>query len=596
MEECEYINQLNEKWTKIWPHPSLPKEPKYPFGKIPIHKYLEKYAEIEPSRTYLIYYGRKISYGEIDNLSDRFANYLTSTGFARDRVALLLPNIPQFYIAYFGTLKVGGVCALLNPMLKEIELEQFLQLSKPKVLLVLESNYQMVGRIVKKLSRECTIIATSIDKFIPHKPDIPLHPHMKVRLQRQEGAIYLSDVLQNSQSKKSNIEVKIDDYATMNFTGGTTGLPKCVLHKHLNIIYTGACVHTFGYADILVEHYGGKQIDFNNFILKMKNEEVVLAAMPIFWVAGNDIGVVGPTISGTTIVLLVRWDLTAAVKAIQRYSIKTVYAPFDLYWEIINYQDVCKYDLTSLVSCTGSSFVKSLTQELRDKWKKLTGALLHEAAYGLTETHTFDTFVSGFHKEDMDIKESEKYGGIFCGIPTPGTIIKIVDGRGRIVPFGERGEIAIKSPSLVEGYLENLEETKKSFVNGWLLTGDIGMYDGNGFFYYISRKKYMLKVSGVSVYPSEIEFILLKHPSVEKAGVIGTSDPKKGEVPIAFAKLKEEFQGKVKEEDLLEWCREHMAPYNIPKKILIRDSLPLTTTGKVIREELTKIFKNLYKS
>ncbi|WP_203218930.1 AMP-binding protein [Geoglobus acetivorans] len=588
MKENEYFELLREKWSKIWPHPSLPEEPVYPLGKVPIHEYLEIYAEKVPSKDYLIYYGRRISYGEMDDLSSRFASYLVENGFEKgDRVALILPNMPQFYIGYFGTLKAGGICVLLNPMLREIELEYFFQESGPKFILTLDVIYPVVESAARKVSGDIDIIAASFREFLPENPEIPIHPSMESP-EKLEGVLYISDVLENVTANRPGVKVTLDDYATMNFTGGTTGLPKGVYHRHHNVLYTAASIYTYFNAHLLVEQYANQQVDFEKFVSDLSKTEVSLAAMPVFWIAGNDMGVVSPTLAGSTVVLLTRWDVEAALEAIQKYGVTTTFAPFDLYWEILSHPDVEKYDLTSLRNCTGSSFIKGLTKELREKWKKLTGAILREAAYGLTETHTFDTVTAGFHVNDLDIERAEKYSGTFCGIPVPGTLIKIVDEQGNIVPLGKEGELAIKSPSMVDGYIGRPEETAKAFRDGWLFTGDVAMYDEDGLLYYLSRKKYMLKVSGISVYPTQIEFIMLRHPAIELVGVVGVDDAEKGQVPVAFVKLKKEYAGKVSEEDILKWCRDNMAPYNVPKTVIIREELPLTATGKVIREELIK--------
>lgn len=576
---------------KVWPHPSLPREPIYPLGQIPLYKHLEEYAKKHPEKPYVIYYGRRVSYKEMDELSNKFANYLIENGFEHgDKVALVLPNMPQFYIGYFGAQKAGGISVNLNPMLREMELEYFFDLARPKVILTSELLYPTVAKAAEKLER-ATIIATSFYEFLPETPEIPLHPTMISK--KQEGIPYLLDTLKDLSSRSPDVQVSMNDYASMFFTGGTTGLPKPVIHKHRNVMYTAACLYTYTYAHLLVEQYPNQEVDYREFLSKLSEDEVALAVMPIFWIAGNDMGVLGPTISGTTVVLLTRWDPKTAIEAIQRYKVTTTYATFDMYWEILNHPEIGKYNLTSLRTCSGSSFIHTLTKELRRKWREFTGAILREAAYGLTESHTSDTFTAGFHKNDMDIERSEKYGGVFCGLPMPGTLIKVVDEKGDPVPPGVHGEVAIKSPSVVEEYVGRPEETAKAFKDGWLFTGDIGMFDEDGFFYYISRKKYMLKVSGISVYPSYIEFLMLKHPAVELVGVIGVKDPEKGQVPVAFVKLKDEYKGKITEDELIKWCKENMAPYNVPKRIIIADTLPLTTTGKVIREELIKMYEKM---
>lgn len=586
MKEEAYFEMLQQKWDNLWPHPSLPKKPVYPLGEIPLHNYLETYAQKQPDKDYLIFYGTRITYAEMDRRANGFANYLLSLGLQKgDRVALVLPNLPQFYIGYFGTFKAGGVCVLVNPLLKQIELEYTFNESKPRVVITLDALFPLVSAAAQKISADTVVLGTALKQFLPDDPEIALHESMQPLLTPgQEGITDLMDAIESQPESKPDVSVDTGDYATMNFTGGTTGMPKGVLHKHRNIIYTGACGYTYFFAHLLVETHEGKQVDYNAFLEQTAATEVGLAGMPIFWIAGNDMGVVFPTFAGSTSVLLFRWDPKAALQSIEKYKITSTYATFDQYMQFLQDPEIGKYNLRSLRSCTGSSFINPLTPELRQQWKDLTGAILREASYGLTETHTMDTMTAGFHKNDLDIKKQEKNGGTFCGIPFPGTKIKIADADGNPVPPGSDGQILITSPSVVEGYLGKPEETAKSFQGGWLHTGDVGRYDEDGFFYYLSRTKYMLKVSGVSVYPAQIEFILLAHPEVELVGVVGVQDEKKGQAPVAYVKLRE--GSTCTADELLKWSRQNMSPHNVPKEIRIRDALPLTATGKVIREEL----------
>ncbi len=587
--ESLYFEQLEACWRRVWPHPSLPERPVKPFGDLPICHYVTEYARRRPERDCLIYYGRRLSYREVDELSNRFANFLLDMGLKKgDRVALMLPNCPQFYIGYLGTLKAGGVCVLLNPLLKELDLESLVQEAQPVAVLTLDQLYPLVSGVVARVNPSARVIPTSFAEFLPPEPEIPLHPTMQGAAPLGETSAYLSSLLEKSSAAPPPVQISPEDYATMNFTGGTTGLPKAVLHRHRNIIYTAACIYTYNYAHLLVEDHSGRPVDFQGFLDAIYRDEVAMAAMPIFWIAGKDVGVDGPLFGGSTIVPITRWDPAVAMEAIDRYRVTTMYAPFDLYWEILTHPAQDRYSLKSLRLCVGSSFIKGLSRELRERWRLRTGAILREAAYGLTETHTCDTMTGGFHRGDLDIERSQTYGGAFCGIPQPGTLVKIVDPEsGELLGPGQKGEIVIKSPSVVEGYLNKPEETAKSFREGWLHTGDIGMYDEDGFLYYISRTKYMLKVSGVSVYPTQIEMLLLKHPAIELVGVIGADDPVKGQVPIAYVKLKEGFPA-VTEAELIDWCRKNMAAYNVPQRIIIESSLPLSATGKVIREELVR--------
>lgn len=584
--EEEYFDTLQQKWARVWPHPSLPREPIYPLGRRPLYEYLDLYAEKKSKKDYMVFYGKRISYKDASELTNKFANLLLSQGFQRgEKVALLLPNCPQYHISFFGTHKAGGVVVSLNPMLKEIELEYYFKQVKPKFVIAISSIYELAKRVANKISPEINVIPAAFNEFLPEAPEIPVHPSMK---DPELKDLKFMEIISEYSSSPPKVKVDLRDYSTIFFTSGTTGLPKAAPHKHEGVIYTAACMLTYSYAHILVEEYSNKEVDFKEFIARLTENEVILAVMPIFWVAGHDFGVLLPTIAGGTVVLMARWDPLGAMSAIEKYKVTSTYLTFDMYWEMIEHPEATKYNLKSLKTCTGSSFVKGLSRELRKRWKELCGAIIREAAYGLTETHTFDTFTAGFHRNDMDIEKREEHGGVFCGIPVPYTYIKIIDDNKEIVPLGKKGEIAIKSPSLIGGYLGNPEATKRSFLDGWLLTGDIGMFDEDGFFYYIGRRKYMLKVGGVSVFPEFIEYLMLRHPAIEAVGVIGVKDPEKGEVPIAYVKLKEEYREKITESDLLKWCKENMASYNVPRKIVIKERLPMTATGKVIREELIK--------
>jgi len=581
-----YFEQLKTAWRRVWPHPSLPDQPLRPLGDLVISDCVSEHARRAPDKDCLIYYGRRFSYREMDELSNRFANWLLTGGLAKgERVGLMLPNCPQFYVGYLGTLKAGGVCVLLNPLLKELDLEALVQEARPVAVLTLDQLQPVVSAVTARVKPDARVIATGYAAFLPADPDIPLHPTMQAAGSVPEG---LAPLLAQSPPARPSVSVSPADYATMNFTGGTTGLPKAVLHRHRNITYTAACLYTYGYGHLLAEEYAGRAVDIGAFLDDVYRNEVVLAAMPIFWIAGKDVGVDGPLFSGATIVPITRWDPVVAMQAVDRYRITTTYAPFDLYGEMLDHPGQGRYSLKSLRLCTGSSFVKGLTRELRAAWRERTGAILREGAYGLTETHTMDTMTAGFHLTDLDIGRSEAYGGAFCGLPYPGTLIKIVDpATGQLAPPEHKGEIWIKSPSVVDGYLNRPVETAKSFREGWLLTGDIGVYDADGFLYYVSRTKYMLKVSGISVYPTQIESLLLKHPAIALAGVIGTDDPIKGQVAIAYVKLKEGVPA-VGGEELAAWCRANMAAYNVPRQIIVADKLPLTATGKVIREDLVR--------
>lgn len=224
-----------------------------------------------------------------------------------------------------------------------------------------------------------------------------------------------------------------------------------------------------------------------------------------------------------------------------------------------------------------------MSLDYRTRWRALTGATLVEAAYGMTETQTFDTFTTGLQDDDRDLKAQPT----FVGLPMPGTEILIRDFEtGAPLPIGQEGEITIRSPSVTRGYWQKPDATRASFIGNWLRTGDIGAFDEHGFLRYLGRRKEMLKVRGMSVFPTEIEAILGKHPDVVGSGVIGVPDPDKGQVPLAAVTLRP--GAALTEDELAAWCQRNMATYKVPR-IRILPELPMTATGKVKKEELAKL-------
>jgi acyl-CoA synthetase (AMP-forming)/AMP-acid ligase II len=237
-------------------------------------------------------------------------------------------------------------------------------------------------------------------------------------------------------------------------------------------------------------------------------------------------------------------------------------------------------NLSSLRVPLAVSFVTKLDAALRARFTAVTGSpgVLREAAFGMTETHTMDTFTGGL--ADIDLAGRP----IFCGLPVPGTDIVVVDREtGDLLPVGEEGEIAVRSPSLLRAYWGRPEATAETLQDGWLLTGDSGQLDESGCLSYLGRRKEMLKVNGMSVFPTEVEFLLGRHPRIAGSGVLGVPDPRTGERAVAFVMLAPGATDTA--EDVVAWCRENMAPYKVPEVRLV-DSLPLTATGKVVKREL----------
>ncbi len=567
MNERQYLDHLNELWQKNWPE-HLSREPEYPFGEILLTDYLGRRAEQSPDTPCLIYYGRELTFKELDDFSNRFAAFLASKGLRKgDRVAVFLPNCPQFLIVFYGILKLGCVHVPMNPMFKEHEFVYEINDAGAEVIVALDLLFPII-QAGKDRTNLKEVVVTGFKDFLPDEPTIPLHQTMLAPGRDCPGSISLMSVLKDYEPNYPDPGVGLDDIVALNYTGGTTGLPKGCEHTQRDMIYTAATAIATGAT--------GKEDSVSN--------PVGLGYFPVFWIAGEIGGVIAPVFSGVPLVLLARWDVEAALAAIDRYKITSMVGVVDNYVEIMEYPDLHKYDLTSINTSTASSFVKKVTIEYRQRWKELTGSVLRESSYGMTETHTVDTFTNGMQTNDMDLKSKP----VFCGLPMPGTRFKIVDFETReLVPLGKEGEIVINTPSLMKSYWNKPEETKKAMKDGWFYTGDIGMLDEEGYLHFLGRRKEMLKMKGMSIFPSEVETLLGRHPAIAGSGVIGKSDPEKGQVPVAFIQLKPQYQGKVSEEDLAAWCRDNMAAYKVPLVRIIPE-LPLTTTGKVKKEELKK--------
>ena len=566
MNKLIYLNKLKELWRKNRPS-YLPEEPRYPFGRIPLTEYLRKRAHLTPNKPVIIFYGNELTFKQLDDLSNRFASFLAEAGLKKgDRVAVYLSNCPQFLIIFYGILKLGCVHVPVNPMFKESELIYELNDSGAKLIVADDMLYPIVKAVKDKTSLQ-QIVTTSITDYLPDNPTIPVHKSLTA-LSKQDcsGSIDLMEMLKKQKQDYPNIEVSLDDVAALNYTGGTTGMPKGCVHTQNNMLYTAASATT----------YAGKKPEIG----------VGLTYLPVFWIAGENSAVIIPVFSGSTTILLARWDVEAMLEAIDRYRVNVTGGVLDNMVELMEYPELEAYDLSSLEVVGVSSFIKKLNIDYRRQWEKtIKGkSTLREAAYGLTETHTIDTYTTGMQKDDMDLKSKP----VFCGLPMPGTEFLIVDfDTKEPLPLEKEGEIIVRSPSLLKSYWNKREETTKALKDGWLYTGDIGLLDKQGYLHFLGRTKEMLKVKGMSVFPSELEMIICRHPDVEGCGVVGKPDSDKGQVPFAFIKLCPESEGKISEEELENWCKGNMAKYKAPV-VRITKELPLTETGKVKKIDLIK--------
>lgn len=541
-----------------WPA-QLPRAPHYPIGQETLPAYLRHWAKIQPDMAAIHFYGNTISWHELDDLSDRLAALLAREGIAPgDRVALCLPNCPQYTIGFLGILKAGAVVVPVNPLVKAMEFAHYLHDSGAVALIVQDLLFEIAAAAKPP---ECVFV-TSLSDFLPATPAYAIPSGLDAARSIPLGTRDLLDALKAETAAPPAPAFGWDSIAALNYTGGTTGLPKGCVHTHGDKVYTAACGNTF----LTIGAGAAPMLNF----------------LPMFWIAGEDGGLLMPLVAGRAVVLLTRWDPGAALAAIARHKVSTVHLLADSAVDLLRHADAAGTDLSSLRDVTVSSLMKVLDPALRARFHALTRCILREAAYGMTETNTMDTFTYGFQDNDRDLAADP----VFVGLPMPETAFLITDfATGAELPLGEAGEIRIKTPSLLKAYWNQPQASAAALVDGWLRTGDIGRIDEWGCLHYLGRRKEMLKVKGMSVFPTEIEMLLARHPAVVASGVVGRKDAKRGEVPVAFVRLL--AGASISAEDLTAWCRENMASYKVPE-IRLMDALPMTATGKVKRGDLAK--------
>jgi long-chain acyl-CoA synthetase len=559
MDLTDYLDDVRARQRRAWPA-GVPDEVSYPLGEVSVPDHLRAWARRDPDRVALVFYGREYGYAELDELVDRFAGWLATVGVrAGDRVGVFLPNCPQFVVAMLGILRAGAVHVPVNPLFREHELRHELTDAGVEVLVALDSLVELV-EAVRADTAVREVLVTSFADALPATPSLPLPPALRAEPDGPLPASTWHRVLDSARGPQRAAD--LDALAALNYTGGTTGLPKGCEHTQRHMLYTAVTAAA----------------------ARPPRDEpaVYLVYVPIFWIAGEDFGILVPIVTGATCVLLTRWDPEAVLAAVPRYRVTDMLGTVDNYVELMEHPAFRDHDLSSLAEPRTMSFVRKLTAPLRRRWQQAVGehSVLREGAYGMTETHTADTVTYGFTGGDADLHSEP----VFCGLPVPGTDIAVVDPvSGEPLPLDERGEIIVRSPSLLTGYWGKPEATAEVLRDGWLHTGDIGALDENGCLHYLGRNKEMIKVSGMSVFPSEVEVLLARHPQVFGAAVVPMPDPERGQVPLAFV---QPLPGEeVDVAGLTAWARRNMAGYKVPRFRIV-PSLPMTTTGKVKKGEL----------
>lgn len=545
MSEEDDASVLRRIWREQWP-PGLQERPPYHFGDGSLVAYLRGWATSRPDHLALIHESTTLSFRELDDLSDRVAGWLAAAlPGPGARVGIMLGNGPEYMVAFYAVLKAQAIVVPINPGFKQDELDHELRDSQPSVLVARAAAREALAA-VPAVAEITSIIVVGGEASDDSGGEVPW------------AEVIASAPLDNRKTPDP------DAVAVLNYTGGTTGLPKGCAHTHRNMTYTAASA---AYA---------QGID--------RPDDVSLVYIPVFWIAGETFGLLLPVFTGSTVVLVTRWSAQAVLEDIGTHGVTAMLGTVDNYVELLDHPEVADYDLSTLRAPLAMSFVTKLSKSVRDRWMAAAGphSVLREAGFGMTETHAVDTFTRGFQEGDEDIETRP----VFCGVPVPGTEIKIVEpDSGQRLPVGREGELAIRSPSLMAGYWQRPVETAAVLRDGWMYTGDIAQLDERGWMHLLGRRKELIKVNGMSVYPAELELLLDRHPAILGSGVVGAPCPERGEKPVAFVLLREDADPDTNAEALCLWCQERISRYKVPEIRLV-DSLPLTASGKVIRGEL----------
>jgi long-chain acyl-CoA synthetase len=540
-------------WLKNWPS-NVPMEISYLQGEKPLFQYLRGHAKQWPTKTAINFYGLEIAYSECDRLTDLFAAYLSRQGLQKDdRIALYMQNCPQYAICQIGAHKAGAIVVPCGPMFKAWELEEELTQTGTKTIVCQDELYPNVREANAKCNFD-RVIVTGFADFLPDNPSFPLHETMMSPRVHFPETVELLDILRDEISGYNSPEVTVDDICLLQFTSGTTGLPKGAMLTHGNQLYKSA-------AQALVYKYDPS--------------DVMLTAMPIYHIAGMLWGLTAPLYIGCTMVIMTRFDGASMASAIRNLKCSKMYGTVSMNVDMLK---LSHSDLTSMRIALATSFGIFLTDDVVENWRHATqGGVIVEAAYGLSETHTGDTF------SPLD---KPRIGSV--GIPHAGTDIRIVDFDDQSLELkpGEIGEITVKSPAVFKGYWDREDATHEALRECRLYTGDMGKFDEDGYVYFLGRKKEMIKASGYAIAPEEVEAFMMRHPAVKQAACIPIPDAKRGESVKAFIVLNEDYVGKVSDRELIEWAKEKMAAYKYPRSIEFRDEIPKSTTGKILRRIL----------
>ncbi len=504
----------------------------------------------------MVFYGYNIqmTYREFMERRDRFATALHELGIRKgDKVAVYLPNCPQFAIAAFGALRIGATITCVNPLFAPREVQFQLSDSESRVVVTTDTLYPKVKAVKEDTPLEHVIVLNLRGE--------------KPKVEKEPGVLYFDEMIEKASPKPPKVEIDPkEDIAVLQYTGGTTGIPKGCMLTHYNVLSNAWQMRPIG--EVMKEKLG---------IERLKR----LCVLPWYHIYGQTCDLVGGLGDGQLLVIFDRFDPGKVLDAIQQYKphIFLVVTPILLF--LLQHPKIREVDFSSLKLVNAGA--APLPVEIAKQWKEITGVEVQEG-YGLSEaspvTHTT---ASPFFATKIKLGSA--------GVPLPWTLEAIVDPETlEFLPLGETGELVVAGPQVMKGYWKRPDETEKVFFEAggikWLRTGDVAKIDEEGFVWIVDRVKEIIKYKGHSVYPREVEEVLYEHPAVIDAAVVGVPDPVAGENIKAFVVLKPEYRGKVTEQEIIEWCKERLAAYKYPRMVEFVTSIPRSAAGKVLRRVL----------
>ncbi|MBA2287225.1 MAG: long-chain fatty acid--CoA ligase [Ktedonobacteraceae bacterium] len=542
----------------------------------PLTWLLDQTVATYPNQTAFIYYGTKMTYARFSALTYRFAAELQRLGVRKgDRVAIALPNIPQYPVAFYGALRAGAVVVPTNPLYTEREMRYQLADSGARVVVMLDMYYPIVRAVRADTSLE-HIIVTSPADFLPpllhtlyplsqRRTKLP-EPRLSAKELASDPMLHsMKDLLKKYAGKAGetfNLPEPASgaDLAILQYTGGTTGLSKGAMLTHRNLLSNA----------FQARHWTPRARDA---------QEVGLCVAPFFHSYGLTVGMNMGILAAATMVLLPQFKSKDVVKAIKRYRPTLFPGIPTMYIAIMREAGQKTAQLRSIKYCISGA--APLPAKVRQDFEAITGGKLVEG-YGLSEAAP----VTHCNPLNGDVRD----GSIGLPLSDIDSVI-LHQETGEPVPPGEVGEIMVKGPNIMQGYWNQPEETKAIFFKDWMHTGDLGRMDADGYFYVAERAKDLILASGFNVYPREVEEVLFQHPAVQEAAVAGVPDEYRGETVAAFIVLKPGLAASEEtRQEITAYCKKELTAYKVPKVIEFRESLPKSLIGKVLRRELRQAY------